>query len=96
MSAILLQRLVKKFGDFTALKTMDLVIEDILILELKTAEKLLPIHEAQLLTYLKLSGLSLGLLINFNVPVLRDGIRRIASNYSSSSAPPRLRGSNPS
>lgn len=72
---------------------MDLVVEDVLILELKTAEKLLPIHDAQLLTYLKLSGLTLGLLINFNVPVLRDGIRRIVNNYSPTSAPPRLRGS---
>jgi GxxExxY protein len=72
---------------------MDLVVEDVLILELKTAEKLLPIHDAQLLTYLRLSGLALGLLINFNVPVLRDGTRRIANNYSPASAPPRLRGS---
>ena len=72
---------------------MDLVVEGILILELKTTEKLLPIHEAQLLIYLKLSGLALGFLINFNVPVLREGIRRIANNYSPSSALPRLRGS---
>jgi GxxExxY protein len=60
---------------------MDIVVEDKLILELKTVEKLLPIHEAQLLTYLKLTGLSLGLLLNFNVPVLKYGVKRIANNY---------------
>lgn len=76
---------------------IDLVVEDVLIIELKTVEKLLPIHDAQLLTYLKLSEITLGLLINFNVPVLKDGVRRIANNYQSpSSAPLRLRGSNPS
>ena len=56
---------------------IDLVVETKLILELKTVEKLLPIHEAQLLTYLKLSGLQIGLLLNFNTPVLRDGIKRL-------------------
>ncbi len=56
---------------------MDLVVDDKLIVELKTVEKLLPVHEAQLLTYLKLSGLRTGLLMNFNTPVLKDGIRRL-------------------
>ncbi len=56
---------------------LDLVIEDELIVELKTVTELLPIHHAQLLTYLKLQRQSLGLLINFNVPVLKDGIRRV-------------------
>jgi len=46
------------------------------IVELKSVEKLLPIHEAQLLTYLRLSGKKVGLLMNFNVPVLKDGIVR--------------------
>ena len=71
---------------------LDLVIEGKIILELKTVEQLLPIHEAQLLTYLKLSGLTLGLLINFNVPVLKSGIKRIANNFIDSSASPRLCG----
>jgi GxxExxY protein len=71
---------------------LDLVIEGKIILELKTVEHLLPIHEAQLLTYLKLSGLTLGLLINFNVPVLKNGIKRIANNFIDSSASPRLCG----
>ncbi len=55
---------------------VDIIVEDAVILELKAVETLKPIHEAQLLTYLKLSGISLGLLINFNVEHLRDGIRR--------------------
>ena len=56
---------------------LDVVVERFIILELKTVEALLPIHEAQLLTYLKLSGLRLGLLMNFNVPVLKDGVKRM-------------------
>jgi len=56
---------------------MDIVVDERLIVELKTVEKILPVHEAQLLTYLKLSGLSTALLLNFNTAVLRDGIRRI-------------------
>jgi len=56
---------------------IDLVVEGLVILELKSVDSLQPIHEAQLLTYLKLTGLKVGLLINFNVPVLRDGIRRL-------------------
>jgi GxxExxY protein len=68
---------------------IDLVVEDRVILELKSIEKLLPVHGAQLLSYLRLSGLSLGLLINFNVPVLKDGIKRVVNNHVVS-APPRL------
>jgi GxxExxY protein len=55
---------------------LDIVIENYLIIELKACESLLPVHEAQLLTYLKLSKINIGLLINFNVPVLKDGIKR--------------------
>jgi GxxExxY protein len=55
---------------------MDIVVEDTVVLELKCVDAILPIHEAQLITYLKLSGKRVGLLINFNVPVLKDGIRR--------------------
>ena len=60
---------------------LDIVVEDQVILELKTVEKLLPIHEAQLLTYLKMKKCRLGLLINFQVPVLKDGIKRIVNNF---------------
>ena len=58
---------------------LDMVIEDRLILELKSCESVQPIYEAQLLTYLKLTGIKVGLLINFNVPVLKEGIKRIAN-----------------
>jgi GxxExxY protein len=55
----------------------DLLVEGSLVVELKAVEKLLPIHEAQLLSYLKLSGCPLGLLINFHVRLLREGIKRL-------------------
>ena len=55
---------------------IDMVVDKLAILELKAVEKLLPIHEAQLMTYLKLSNLRLGFVLNFNVPLLKDGIRR--------------------
>ncbi len=55
---------------------MDVVVEDTVILELKAIEQLHPVHEAQLITYLKLSQKPVGLVINFNVPVLKDGIVR--------------------
>jgi GxxExxY protein len=56
---------------------MDVVVESRLILELKTIERLLPVHSAQLLTYLRLSGIRTGLILNFHAPVLRDGIKRM-------------------
>ena len=71
---------------------LDLVVEDRIVVELKTVEEILPIHEAQLLTNLKISRLSLGLLINFHVPVLKEGIKRIANNFVDSSASLRLCG----
>ena len=55
---------------------IDLLIEDSLIVELKSVEKLLPIHKAQILTYMKLANIKIGLLINFNVKILKDGIKR--------------------
>jgi GxxExxY protein len=63
---------------------LDVIVDNRVIVELKSVERILPIHEAQILTYLKLSKLSLGLLINFNVRVLKDGIRRIANNLPDS------------
>ncbi|HZC24493.1 MAG TPA: GxxExxY protein [Candidatus Binatia bacterium] len=56
---------------------IDLIVEQEVILELKAIETILPVHEAQLLTYLKLAGKHVGLLINFNTPILTSGIRRI-------------------
>ena len=55
---------------------IDVVVADKVVVELKSVEKLLPVHEAQLLTYLRLSGYRIGFLINFNVPLLKDGIVR--------------------
>ncbi len=56
---------------------MDLVVDGRLVVELKTVEKILPVHEAQLLTYLRLSGIRTGLLLNFNTEVLKNGIKRM-------------------
>ncbi|MFZ0932351.1 MAG: GxxExxY protein [Syntrophobacteraceae bacterium] len=56
---------------------LDLLVSNSVVVEIKAVEAFLPIHEAQLLTYLKLGGWNLGLLINFNVRVLKDGIKRI-------------------
>ena len=58
---------------------LDIVVANQLILELKACESLEPVHEAQLLTYLKLSGIKVGLLMNFNVPVLKQGIKRLVN-----------------
>ena len=55
-------------------------VEGKVILELKSVNKFEPIHDAQLLTYLNLADLKLGILINFNVPILKDGIKRIVNN----------------
>ena len=55
----------------------DFVVDERVLVELKSVETLLPVHKAQVLTYLKLTGLTTGLLINFNVPVLKEGIRRV-------------------
>jgi GxxExxY protein len=56
---------------------MDFYLPSVLVVELKAVEKLMPIHDAQLLTYLRLSQTHVGLLINFNVPLLKDGIKRL-------------------
>jgi len=60
---------------------IDMLIEDIIIVELKTVERILPIHEAQLLSYLKLADKRLGLLINFNVGSLKNGIKRMVNDF---------------
>lgn len=70
-----------KYGKVTleAAYRIDLLVEDLVIVELKAIEKLMPIHEAQLLSYLKLSNKKLGLLINFHVLRLKDGYKRIVN-----------------
>ena len=59
---------------------LDIVVAGLVIVEIKTVDRVLPIHEAQVLTYLRLTGLRLGLLLNFNVAALRSGVKRIALN----------------
>jgi GxxExxY protein len=59
---------------------IEILVEDEIILELKTVEGVLPVHEAQLLSYRKLSNKRLGLLINFNVPLLKNGFKRLVNN----------------
>ena len=61
---------------------MDLVVQGLLVVELKTVDRILPVHEAQLLTYLRLSGITTGLILNFHMPVLKDGIRRLVLGRS--------------
>lgn len=56
---------------------LDLIVSAAVIVEIKSVEKTLPVHQAQLLTYLKLTGFRLGYLVNFNVPLIRDGIQRV-------------------
>lgn len=59
---------------------IDMIVQDSVVVELKAIEKILPIHQAQLLTYLKLSGIKVGLLINFNEVLLKQGINRLVNN----------------
>ncbi len=60
---------------------LDVVVEDVIVLEVKACSEIEEIHHAQLLTYLKLSGLNVGLLLNFNVPILKDGIVRMVNEF---------------
>jgi len=61
---------------------LDLLVDNQVVVELKAVETVLPIHEAQLITYLKLGGWQVGLLINFNVELLKQGVKRLANNYT--------------
>jgi GxxExxY protein len=75
---------------FESAYKMDLVVEDAIVIEIKATEELLPIHAAQLLTYLKSSNKRVGLLINFNVPILRNGLKRIVNHYAGLHPTPRV------
>jgi GxxExxY protein len=68
---------------------MDLVVEDAVIVEIKAIDDLAAIHKAQLLTYLKAADKRVGLLINFNVPVLKNGLKRMVNHYTGASLAPR-------
>jgi len=70
-----------KGKSFTTKLRADLIVEKQLILELKSVQEMLPVFEAQIMTYMKLANIELGLLINFNVPLLKDGIHRFRLNY---------------
>ena len=59
---------------------MDVVVENLVIVEVKAIESLIPVHEAQLLSYLKLHNKKVGLLMNFHVPILKKGLKRIVNN----------------
>ena len=65
----------------------DIIVEDRVVLELKSVEELLPVHKAQLITYLRLGGYPIGLLVNFNVTSLRQGLRRFESHKNPPRAP---------
>ena len=60
---------------------IDILVENEIILELKAIERILPVHEAQIISYLKLADKRMGFLINFNVPLLKNGFRRFVNNY---------------
>lgn len=70
---------------------LDLLVEEKVIVEFKAVESLSPVHEAQLLSYLRLSGCKVGLLINFNVRILKNGIRRLVNNFPDTQRPLRPR-----
>jgi len=71
----------------------DLLVNKAVVVELKSIEKIAPVHAKQVLTYLRLMNLNVGLLINFGAPILKEGVKRIVNHYSVSSASPRLRAS---
>lgn len=68
---------------------IDVLVDDLVIVENKTVESLLPIHEAQLMTYLKLSECKVGLLLNWNVTLMKHGIKRVVMNLSGSTSYPK-------
>jgi GxxExxY protein len=69
---------------------LDLVVEDSIVVELKSIEDLAPVHHAQLLTYLKSMNKRVGLLINFNVPILKNGLKRIVNRYAGPAVTPQI------
>ena len=69
---------------------VDLIVEEQILLELKSVERLLPIHEAQVVTYLRLANLPVGLLVNFNVSMLRTGLRRLTREHPKTFRPSDL------
>ena len=70
-----------KGHDLQASFRADLVVQNLLLVEVKSVDKLVPIHDSQVLTYLKLTGLPVGLLLNFNETLLKNGIKRLANGF---------------
>ena len=73
--------LIYKGIELNAGYRLDLLVDRKVIVEIKAVDRLIPVHQAQLLSYLKLSGLKVGLLMNFNVKILKDGVQRVVHNY---------------
>jgi GxxExxY protein len=74
----------------------DMIVDHRVIVEFKCASKIDPSHEAQMITYLRITGLSVGLILNFHAPVLKDGIKRIVNNFSEPSRRPGVSAVKPS
>ncbi len=70
---------------------VDLLVENLLIVELKSVEQLAAVHKKQLLTYLRITGLPVGLIMNFGEAMLKDGIRRVINNQSTYTAPSNVK-----
>ena len=68
-------------GDELICYTIDLLVEEKIVVEFKVVEKITPVHNAQVLSYLKFSGCQIGLLLNFNTKLMKDGIRRFIMNH---------------
>jgi len=68
-------------GNVIGEKRLDLIVEGKVLVELKAVDQFAPVHKAQVNTYLKITGVKLGLLINFNVPVLKEGVKRIIRHW---------------
>ncbi len=73
--------LVYRGYDLTKEYVIDILVEDEIILELKAVESILPVHQAQLISYLKLADKKMGFLLNFNVPLMKNGLKRFVNNY---------------
>jgi len=71
---------------FTDSLRVDLLVEDRVLVEIKSLERILPVHPKQVLTYLRLLNLPVGLLINFGAPTLREGLHRVVNGYAPSAA----------
>jgi GxxExxY protein len=73
--------LVYKTFELTKEFKIDILVEDEIVLELKSSENIIPVYEAQIISYLKLADRNLGFLVNFNVPLIKDGIKRFVNNF---------------